>query len=85
MLLSGTLTNSEQRLIHVETREGESFDQLVRRLNTSIDKSGILHKYKRKRYFKSGGEVQRDKATATTRRRPRRSRPRTDRPLRRPA
>ena len=83
MLLSGTLTNSEQRLIHA--REGESFDQFVRRLNTSIDKSGILHEYKRKRYFKSGGEVQRDKATATARGRARRSRPRTDRPLRRPA
>lgn len=71
--------------MHFEPREGESFDQFVRRFNMSIDKSGILREYKRKRYFKSNGELQRDKAKAAARRRARRSRPRTARPVRRPA
>lgn len=38
--------------MHVEPREGESFDQFVRRFKMSIDKSGILREYKRKRYFR---------------------------------
>ena len=63
--------------MHVEPREGESFDQFVRRFKTSMDKSGILREYKRKRYFKSNGELQREKAKAAARRRARRSRPRT--------
>ena len=48
--------------MHVEPREGESFDQFLRRFKTSMDKSGILREYKRKRYFKSNGELQREKA-----------------------
>jgi len=50
--------------MHVEPREGESFDQFLRRFKTSMDKSGILREYKRKRYFKSNGELQREKAKA---------------------
>jgi ribosomal protein S21 len=57
--------------MHVEPREGESFDQMLRRFKTGIDKSGILREYKRKRYFKSNGELQRDKAKAAARRRTR--------------
>jgi ribosomal protein S21 len=69
--------------VHVEPREGESFDQLLRRFKTSMDKSGILREYKRKRYFKSNGELQREKAKAAARRRTRRSRtPRSPRPQR---
>jgi ribosomal protein S21 len=69
--------------MHVEPREGESFDQLLRRFKTSMDKSGILREYKRKRYFKSAGELARDKAKAAARRRTRRSRtPRSPRPQR---
>ena len=55
--------------MHVEPREGESFDQFLRRFKTSMDKSGILREYKRKRYFKSNGELQREKAKAAARRR----------------
>jgi ribosomal protein S21 len=67
--------------MHVEPREGETFDQLLRRFKTSMDKSGILREYKRKRYFKSNGELQREKAKAAARRRTRRSRaPRGPRP-----
>ena len=50
--------------MHVEPREGESFDQLLRRFKMSMDKSGILREFKRKRYFKSNGELQREKAKA---------------------
>ena len=57
--------------MHVEPREGESFDQFLRRFKTSMDKSGILREYKRKRYFKSNSELERDKAKAAARRRTR--------------
>src|SRR3981081_1611183 len=67
--------------MHVEPREGESFDQFLRRFKTSMDKSGILREYKRKRYFKSNGELQREKAKAAARRRTKRFRgPRPARP-----
>ena len=69
--------------MHVEPREGESFDQMLRRFKTSMDKSGILREYKRRRYFKTNGELQRDKAKAAARRRTRRARvPRRPRPQR---
>ena len=69
--------------MHVEPREGESFDQFLRRFKTSMDKSGILREYKRRRYFKTNGELQRDKAKAAARRRTRRARvPRRPRPQR---
>jgi small subunit ribosomal protein S21 len=69
--------------VHVEPREGESFDQFLRRFKTSMDKSGILREYKRKRYFKSNGELQREKAKAAARRRTKRLRgPRPLRPAR---
>jgi small subunit ribosomal protein S21 len=58
--------------MHVEPREGESFDQMLRRFKTSMDKSGILREYKRKRYFKTNSEQQREKAKAAARRRARR-------------
>ena len=61
--------------MHVEPREGESFDQMLRRFKTSMDKSGILREYKRKRYFRTNGELQREKAKAAARRRVRRTRP----------
>jgi small subunit ribosomal protein S21 len=67
--------------MHVEPREGESFDQMLRRFKTSMDKSGILREYKRKRFFKSNSELAREKAKAAARRRSKRSRaPRTPRP-----
>ena len=58
--------------MHVEPRDGESFAQMLRRFKTSMDKSGILREYKRKRYFKTNSELQRDKAKAAARRRARR-------------
>jgi ribosomal protein S21 len=45
---------------------------MLRRFKTSIDKSGILCEYKRKRHFKTNSELQREKAKAAARRRTRR-------------
>jgi ribosomal protein S21 len=61
--------------MHVELHPGELFDQLLRRFKNGMDKPGILREYKRKRYFKSNGELQREKAKAAARRRRRKSRP----------
>jgi ribosomal protein S21 len=58
--------------MHVEPHEGESFDQLLWRFKTSVDKSGILREYKRKRYFRTNAEIRRDKSKAAARRRVRR-------------
>ena len=60
--------------MHVEPCEGESFDQMMRRFKMSIDKSGILREHKRKRYFKTSSEPQREKAKAGARHRARRPR-----------
>ena len=58
--------------MHVELHQGESFDQLLRRFKNGMDKSGILREYKRKRYFNTNSELQREKAKAAARRRTRR-------------
>jgi ribosomal protein S21 len=60
--------------MEVKRREDETFDQLLRRFKTGMEKAGILREYKRKRRFKSAGEVQREKARAAARRHVRRSR-----------
>jgi ribosomal protein S21 len=60
--------------MQVEAREGESFDQMLRRFKMTIDKSGILREYKRKRYFKTNAELDREKAKAAARRRARKPR-----------
>ena len=60
--------------MHVEAREGEPFDQLLRRFKTGIEKAGILREYKRKQRFKSAGELRREKAKAAARRRTKRPR-----------
>jgi ribosomal protein S21 len=70
--------------MHVELHQGESFDQLLRRFKNGMDKSGILREYKRKRFFRSNGELQRDKAKAAARRRTRRRRAREPRSLNTP-
>jgi ribosomal protein S21 len=46
---------------------------MLRRFKTGMDKSGILREFKRKRYFKTNSELQREKAKAAARRRTRRS------------
>ncbi len=60
--------------MHVEPREGETFDQLLRRFKTGIDRAGILREFRRRQRFKSEGELRRDKAKAAARRRRKRVR-----------
>ena len=55
--------------MQVTVREDETIDQLVRRFKTGVEKAGILREYKRKRFFKSNGELAREKAKAAARRR----------------
>ena len=55
--------------MQVSVRDDETIDQLVRRFKTGVEKAGILREYKRKRFFKSNGELAREKAKAAARRR----------------
>ncbi len=55
--------------MHVIARDDETFDQLLRRFKSGIEKAGILREYKRKQTFKSAGELRREKAKAAARRR----------------
>jgi ribosomal protein S21 len=55
--------------MQVTLREDETIEQLVRRFKTGVDKAGILREFKRKRFFKSNGELAREKAKAAARRR----------------
>ena len=55
--------------MHVEPRDGEVFDQLLRRFKTGIEKAGILREFKRRQRFKTAGELRREKEKAAARRR----------------
>lgn len=55
--------------MHVETREGEDFDQLLRRFKAGVAKAGILKEFKRKQRFRTAAELRREKAKAAARRR----------------
>ena len=55
--------------MHVVAREDETFDQLLRRFKSGIEKAGILREFKRKQRFKSAGEQRREKMEAAARRR----------------
>jgi ribosomal protein S21 len=55
--------------MQVLIREEETFDQLLRRFKSGIEKAGVLREYKRKQRFKSAGELRREKAKAAARRR----------------
>jgi small subunit ribosomal protein S21 len=58
--------------MHVEPRDGETFDELLRRFKAGMAKAGILKEFKRKQRFTSAGEERRIKAKAAARRRSRR-------------
>jgi small subunit ribosomal protein S21 len=61
----------------VTSRDGESFEQLLRRFKTGVERAGILRDLKRKRYFRPKSVVRREKARMAARRRNRKQRPRT--------
>lgn len=55
--------------MEVISHEGESFEQLLRRFKTGVERSGILREIKRKRFFRPKSVIRRDKARAAARRR----------------
>lgn len=55
--------------MEVRVREGETFDQLLKRFKQGIERSGLLREYKRKQRFKPKSELRRDKERAAARRR----------------
>lgn len=62
--------------MEVVSRDGESFEQLLRRFKTGVERSGILRDLKRKRFFRPKSVVRREKARMAARRRSRkRARP----------
>ncbi len=54
--------------MEIEAREGESFEQLLRRFKTDVERSGILRDLKRKRFFRPKSVVRREKARMAARR-----------------
>jgi small subunit ribosomal protein S21 len=55
--------------MYVTAHEGETFDQLLRRFKSAIEKAGVLREYKRKQRFRSEGQLRREKMEAAARRR----------------
>ncbi len=60
--------------MEVVSREGESFEQMLRRFKTGVERSGILRELKRKRFFRPKSVVRREKAQLAARRRNRKRR-----------
>ena len=64
-----------KNLAHVTLRDGEDGDQLLKRFQTQMQRSGILRELRNRRFFRSRGEQKRlDKARSLRRIRRRRSR-----------
>ena len=53
----------------VTLREGETFEELIRRFKRSVENAGIIRDYRRKQRFKSAHEQRRDKIRAALRKR----------------
>lgn len=54
--------------MQVFARDGESFDQLLRRFTREVQGSGLLREYRQKQRFKSNAEIRHEKARAARRR-----------------
>ncbi len=65
---------SEISLSYVTIRDGEDGESLLRRFQTSMQRSGILRELRNRRYFRSKGEQERlDRARSLRRLRRRRN------------
>lgn len=65
----------ESQLAHVSLREGEDPEALLKRFQTSMQRSGILRELRNRRFFRSKGEQARlDKQRSLRRIRRRRNR-----------
>lgn len=68
-------THKESQLAHVSLREGEDPEALLKRFQTSMQRSGILRELRNRRFFRSKGEQARlDKQRSLRRIRRRRNR-----------
>ena len=68
-----------RRVTTIRRREGESFDQLLRRFRKSVTTSGVLGTLRRKRYHISKGELERIKKRKGIQRARRKERRKTSR------
>jgi ribosomal protein S21 len=64
-------------LSFVQLRDGEDPEGLLKRFQTSMQRSGILRELRNRRFFRSKGEQSRLDKQRSLRRQRRRSRPRT--------
>jgi len=60
-------------MAYVTSREGEGPESLVRRFQTTVQRSGILRELKDRRFFRSKAQKERLAAQRATRRRRRRA------------
>lgn len=69
------MRSEERYLSFVTLRDGEDGEQLLRRFQTQMQRSGILRELRNRRFFRSKGEQERlDKARSLRRIRRRRTR-----------
>ena len=74
-ILSLHLLTEETRLAYVTLREGEDPEGLLRRFQTTMQRSGILRELRNRRFFRTKGEQTRlDKQRSLRRIRRRRNR-----------
>ena len=67
-MLNYALTHKEFVLTHVNLRDGESGEGMLKRFQTSMQRSGILRDLRNRRFFRSKGEQTRlDKARSIRR------------------
>jgi ribosomal protein S21 len=67
-MLNYALTYKEFGLTHVNLRDGESAEGMLKRFQTSMQRSGILRDLRNRRFFRSKGEQTRlDKARSIRR------------------
>ena len=65
----------ESKLAHVTLRDGEDGESLLKRFQTTVQRSGIMREMRNRRFFRTKGEQARlDKARSIRRMRRRRNR-----------
>jgi ribosomal protein S21 len=53
----------------VELRDGEGFEQMLRRFTQQVNRQGVLKEHRRRRFFISKSEAERDRQKRNARRR----------------
>jgi small subunit ribosomal protein S21 len=67
---------TERRLAYVRLREGEDGENLLKRFQTTMQRSGILRDLRNRRFFRSKGEQERLDKQRSLRRMRRKRKPR---------